>query len=195
MSFSASSVSTYAALAIVSLTLGYWAGVGSTLNVTRRSPESAAADQPPKKNKPDGGDADGDSSDEEIGEDLSAVKAGVIEDCKLVLVVRTDLGMTSGKIAAQCSHATLACYKALTKSNPSLLRHWERTGQTKVALRCDSEDDLDLLEASARSLNLCARSIHDAGRTQIAAGSRTVLGIGPGPARLVSQVTGKLRLL
>jgi len=197
MSSSTSAVSTYAALAIISLTLGYWAGVGSSLNVTRRSSDAAPAEQPLKKSKtkPDGGDAESDSSDQDIGENLSAVKAGVIEDCKLVLVVRTDLGMTSGKIAAQCSHATLACYRALAKSNPSLLRHWERTGQSKVALRCDSEDDLDLLEASARSLNLCARSIHDAGRTQIAAGSRTVLGIGPGPARLVNQVTGKLRLL
>ncbi|KLO20534.1 PTH2-domain-containing protein [Schizopora paradoxa] len=196
MSSSSSPVSTYAALAIVSLTLGYWAGVGSSLKLTRSSPNPQASTNPsPKEAKPKNEDAEADESDEEAGEDLSAVKAGLLEDCKLVLVVRTDLGMTSGKIAAQCSHATLACYKALAKSNPSLLRHWERTGQTKVALRCDSEDDLDLLEASARSLNLCARSIHDAGRTQIAAGSRTVLGIGPGPTRLVNQITGKLRLL
>ncbi|UKZ69278.1 uncharacterized protein TrAtP1_010288 [Trichoderma atroviride] len=41
------------------------------------------------------------------------------EECKLVLVVRTDLGMTKGKIAAQCSHATLACYKALARADPS----------------------------------------------------------------------------
>ena len=68
-----------------------------------------------------------------------------------------------------------------------------------------------MLEARAQSLKLCARSIQDAsvcilmatiplgslllsGRTQIAAGSRTVLGI-LGSARLVNQVTGKLRLL
>ncbi|KZV78178.1 hypothetical protein EXIGLDRAFT_634495, partial [Exidia glandulosa HHB12029] len=51
------------------------------------------------------------------------------------------------------------------------------------------------LQAVAKSLNLCARSIQDAGRTQIAAGSTTVLGIGPGPVRLINQVTGKLKLL
>lgn len=45
-----------------------------------------------------------------------------------VLVVRTDLKMGHGKIAAQCSHATLACYKALQKGNPTLLKHWERIG-------------------------------------------------------------------
>jgi len=111
-----------------------------------------------------------------------------------VLVVRTDLGMTSGKIAAQCSHATLACYQVLRAENPVLLRQWERAGQTKVALRCEHEEELLLLKAQAQSLNLCARSIQDAGRTQIAAGSRTVLGI-IGPTRLVNQVTGELKLL
>ncbi|KAI0786035.1 peptidyl-tRNA hydrolase [Abortiporus biennis] len=103
--------------------------------------------------------------------------------------------MTTGKIAAQCGHATLACYKALMKSNPQLLKHWERTGQAKIALKVSSEDELLELEAIAKSMNICARSILDAGRTQIAAGSRTVLGIGPAPVALVNKVTGKLRLL
>ncbi|EKM75478.1 hypothetical protein AGABI1DRAFT_116320 [Agaricus bisporus var. burnettii JB137-S8] len=92
------------------------------------------------------------------------------------------------------SHATLACYQTLQVDNPVLLRRWERAGQTKVALRCSSEDELLDLQAKAKSLRLCARSIRDAGRTQIAAGSRTVLGIA-GPTRLVNQVTSKLRLL
>ncbi|KIY51364.1 peptidyl-tRNA hydrolase [Fistulina hepatica ATCC 64428] len=100
--------------------------------------------------------------------------------------------MTSGKIAAQ--HAALACYQTMRLANPALLRQWERGGQTKIALRCSGEDELLLLQAQAQSFRLCARSIKDAGRTQIAAGSRTVLGI-VGPSRLVNQVTGKLRLL
>ncbi|KZV77611.1 PTH2-domain-containing protein [Peniophora sp. CONT] len=136
-----------------------------------------------------------DSDDEAADGDLSAVSAGFMAPCKLVLVVRTDLGMSSGKIAAQCSHATLACYKALVNKNPKLVKHWERTGQAKIALKCNSEDQLLELEAIAKSLNLCARSIQDAGRTEVAAGSTTVLGIGPAPVELINQVTGKLRLL
>lgn len=139
---------------------------------------------------------DYDDEDEELADgDLAAISAGLLEPCKLVLVVRTDLGMTSGKIAAQCGHATLACYKALVKKNSKLVQHWERTGQAKIALKATSEDQLLELEAIAKSLNLCARSIHDAGHTQIAAGSRTVLGIGPAPVALINEVTGKLRLL
>ncbi|KAF4636720.1 hypothetical protein G7Y89_g1362 [Cudoniella acicularis] len=119
------------------------------------------------------------------------------EECKLVLVVRTDLGMTKGKIAAQCSHATLACYKNFLRNDPDspLLRHWEREGQAKVALQVKSEEELGLLQATAISLGLVAEVIADAGRTQIASGSHTVLGIGPAPKSVIDKVTGTLKLL
>ena len=51
------------------------------------------------------------------------------------------------------------------------------------------------LQAQALSLGLCARIIYDAGRTQIASGSATVLGVGPGPKSVVDGVTGGLKLL
>ncbi|KAJ2785529.1 hypothetical protein H4R18_000474 [Coemansia javaensis] len=116
------------------------------------------------------------------------------EDVKLVLVVRMDLGMSKGKIAAQCSHAALACYKDASRRAAAAVSAWEVTGQAKVVLRCESEDELMELQGKARSAGLVAQSIRDAGRTQIAAGSRTVLGIGPGPASLIDRITGDLRL-
>lgn len=88
----------------------------------------------------------------------------------------------------RCGDATLACYKALVKKNPSLVGHWERTGQAKIALKASSEEQILELEAIAKSLDLCARSIKDQGTT-------AVLGIGPAPVKLVNEVTGKLRLL
>ncbi|KAI4188082.1 MAG: hypothetical protein L6R41_002384 [Letrouitia leprolyta] len=121
------------------------------------------------------------------------------EECKLVLVVRTDLGMGKGKIAAQCSHATLACYRALSNIFPMslnpVLKQWERMGQAKVVVQAKNEEELETLQAQALSLGLCAQIIHDAGRTQIAGGSTTVLGVGPGPKSVVDQVTGGLKLL
>ncbi|AEO71341.1 uncharacterized protein THITE_2123581 [Thermothielavioides terrestris NRRL 8126] len=125
------------------------------------------------------------------------------EECKLVLVVRTDLGMTKGKIAAQCSHATLACYKSLLRAaqarpqsaDAKILRQWERLGQAKIAVQVKSEDELLELMGRARSLGVTAEVITDAGRTQIASGSRTVLGVGPAPKSIVDAVTGHLKLL
>ncbi|KAJ7706414.1 peptidyl-tRNA hydrolase [Mycena rosella] len=101
--------------------------------------------------------------------------------------------MTPGKISAQ--HATLACYKTLAKRNPQLVKHWERTGQAKIALKATSEKQLAELETVAKRLHLCARSVQDRGLTQVEPGTRTVLAIGPGPVELVNRVTGKLRLL
>ncbi|KAI0050738.1 hypothetical protein FA95DRAFT_554537 [Auriscalpium vulgare] len=62
-------------------------------------PEAAAAVSEPAVRE----DEEDDSDDgESIADgDLSAVTAGFLQPCKLVLVVRTDLKMTPGKIAAQ----------------------------------------------------------------------------------------------
>ncbi|KAI8237033.1 Peptidyl-tRNA hydrolase 2 [Colletotrichum sp. SAR 10_86] len=125
------------------------------------------------------------------------------EECKLVLVVRTDLGMTKGKMAAQASHATLACYKSLSKAatrDPSsaaakILSRWERLGQAKIAVQIKDQNEMLELMGKARSLGLTAEVIADAGRTQIEAGSLTVLGVGPAPKSLVDQITSHLKLL
>ncbi|KAG0150981.1 hypothetical protein CROQUDRAFT_37414 [Cronartium quercuum f. sp. fusiforme G11] len=178
----------YLAVMGSSFLIGYWVGMGRSLGYTRSGSTSLPS-------------SDEDENGFHSETEGMTAKAGPMEECKLVLVVRTDLGMTKGKIAAQCGHATLACYKALRKANPTLLRQWEYTGQAKIALKLEptegnsEEDEMLLLKARAHSLGLCARDIQDAGRTQIAAGSRTVLGIGPGPVGLIDQVTRHLKLL
>ncbi|KAL7752169.1 hypothetical protein RI367_002213 [Sorochytrium milnesiophthora] len=124
-------------------------------------------------------DDDGDDDVSDYGAPVTAgqqIDARAHSDFKMVFIIRTDLGMTKGKVAAQ------------------MLKAWERIGQAKVTLKCDSEDEMNELQAIAASLSLPARSIRDAGRTQIAAGSRTVLAIGPGPVSIVNQVTGHLKL-
>jgi len=129
------------------------------------------------------GDESGDFSD--VSDD---------QDMKMVLVVRQDLKMGKGKAAAQCCHATLSAYKQARRKCPEALRAWECNGQPKVTVKCDNEDDLMLLLTQARSLGLVSAVIADAGRTQIAPGSKTVLAVGPGPGEMVDQVTGSLKL-
>jgi len=186
----------FVALTLGSASLGYFLGRGTRPSAGCATSNHEQVKEPVTENRRAIEERhDSDESDTEADSDLGQIQPEPADQCKLVLVVRSDLNMTTGKIAAQCAHATLACYKALSRTNPALLRHWERAGQTKITLCCDSEDEMLLLQAQAQSLSICARSIQDAGRTQIAAGSRTVLGVGPAPARLVHQVTGKLRLL
>lgn len=119
--------------------------------------------------------------------------ADILEDFKMVLVVRNDLKMGKGKIAAQCSHATLGLYKKLLRRAPKALNRWENCGQVKVVLKTESEEDMLVLQGRAKSLQLPNHITIDAGRTQIAPNSRTVMAI-LGPADLVDDVTGGLKL-
>ncbi|MCJ1244049.1 hypothetical protein MMC30_001246 [Trapelia coarctata] len=194
---------------------GYLVGQASSLglfgNSTRKSGAKSSwpnsydvnihpdsSDEEPMKSFK-GNEAPESEDDESEDEDQGELKTFVDnkEECKLVLVVRRDLGMTKGKIAAQCSHATLACYTYFMSHAPNspILKRWRSFGQAKVAVQCKSEEELLTLQAQALSLGLCAQIIHDAGRTQIASGSATVLGVGPGPKGVVDQVTGGLKLL
>ncbi|KFY15905.1 hypothetical protein V492_01683 [Pseudogymnoascus sp. VKM F-4246] len=206
--------------AILSLLTGYMIGTATSLNLLP-SPFSSAPAKTRSRSDTTGYDDEEESSEEEIeaGEVLDhapnwtngpeadkrdgltvtapAKKREVVDDneeCKLVLVVRTDLGMTKGKIAAQCGHAVLACYKTSLRTNP-YLRAWERGGQAKIAVQINSEAGIEELAAKAKAAGLVAEVVCDAGRTQIAAGSVTVLGVGPAKRSLVDGVTGGLKLL
>ncbi|KAK4634725.1 putative peptidyl-tRNA hydrolase 2 [Fulvia fulva] len=190
--------------ALVAGITGYYLGqarsiglFGSSLQTSRPSNRNATASE--VEHDDDSDISDVDAASDSDAQDLGELKnfPGSTEECKLILVVRSDLGMTKGKIAAQCGHATLACYKTLVRANPAhpILKQWETLGQAKVALKVGSEDEMLMLQAQAISLGLCAQVIHDAGRTQIASGSATVLGIGPAPKSKVDEVTGHLSLL
>ena len=63
-----------------------------------------------------------------------------------------------------------------------------------MVVRCDDEVELLAVARSSREMGLVTSLIRDAGRTQIAPGSKTVLGVGPAPADLVDKVTGHLKL-
>jgi PTH2 family peptidyl-tRNA hydrolase len=114
----------------------------------------------------------------------------------MVLCVNNGLGMGKGKIGAQCAHAALgAVQRHRRPETEAAFRRWESRGQAKIALKVPSDADLDALEAKAREAGLPTYVVHDAGRTQIAAGSRTVLAVGPAPKSRVDAVTGHLSLL
>ncbi|KAJ6260288.1 hypothetical protein Dda_4513 [Drechslerella dactyloides] len=171
---------------------------GSSSSKSASSPLKDSFENISASDAEDNDDDDDDSDDNGalVQSDYSHFGASALtEECKMVLCVRTDLGMTKGKIAAQCGHAVLACYKTVSRHAPLLLKRWEYIGQAKIALKVDSEEELLTLQAQAVSVGLVARVIHDAGRTQIAAGSATVLGIGPGPKSIINQITGHLKLL
>lgn len=114
---------------------------------------------------------------------------------KMVLVVNMELKMGKGKIAAQCGHATLGAYKLARKFCKTALYGWERRGVAKICLKAEREIELYEILQQAKSIGLVCFIVEDAGRTQIAAGSRTVLALGPAPVSIIDQITSHLELL
>ncbi|XP_017046647.1 probable peptidyl-tRNA hydrolase 2 [Drosophila ficusphila] len=120
---------------------------------------------------------------------------GFNDNFKMVLVVRNDLKMGKGKIAAQCGHGAVGAYQRAVARTPRLLRAWENCGCAKIAVRVESEAELMAIKKAAERQQLNTCLIRDAGRTQIEANSKTVLAVGPAAAVDIDRVTGHLKLL
>jgi len=111
---------------------------------------------------------------------------------KLALVVRTDLGMGRGKIAAQVAHAAVAAVLACGEAD---LAAWLGEGQPKVVLKVASGGHLLDLTRQAGTTGLRVEIVRDAGRTQVPAGTPTCCAIGPAADGRIDLITAGLSLL
>lgn len=180
----------------------------ATLPATQQSEYKlvrSAADFGPEFESYCEGEEDEDDEDDSSEEDDDVAEDDgepVLEECKMVLVVRQDLKMGKGKIGAQCGHATLGAYKGVlrkahngNKTMAKYLAAWEDLGQAKICVQVKTEEELDAVEQHAKTEGLPTHVVRDAGRTQIAAGSRTVLALGPAPKSKVDVVARHLKLM
>ncbi|MDT7864793.1 MAG: peptidyl-tRNA hydrolase Pth2 [Thermoproteota archaeon] len=118
-----------------------------------------------------------------------------MNEIKQVIVVRNDIKMGKGKIAAQVAHASVTAFVETLKVNKKLAEDWLITGQKKVVLKVDSLEELLNLYKKAIEKGLIAVIIEDRGLTQIPAGTITCLGIGPDEDNKIDEITSKLKLL
>ncbi|MCC9260873.1 MAG: aminoacyl-tRNA hydrolase [Methanobrevibacter woesei] len=111
---------------------------------------------------------------------------------KQVMVVRNDLKMGKGKIAAQCCHGSLGAYK---KTNPEKIRKWENEAYAKVVCKVNSLEELLELKKQAIINKVSYYLVVDAGRTQVPTSTTTVLALGPDEDEILDKITGDLKLL
>lgn len=111
---------------------------------------------------------------------------------KQVILVRKDLKMPSGKLAAQVSHASVS---AVLKSSKDNIEAWEKNGMKKVVLKVNDEKELLQYERLAKKHKLTAALIKDLGKTFFDKPTITCLCIGPEKEDLIDKVTGKLKML
>lgn len=135
---------------------------------------------------------------------------------KQMIVMRRDLKMRKGKIAAQAGHACLsATLMALEKEGrlgdlipggtgmmlrpttkaPTPLSCWFESGTTKVCVYVDSLESLLELDQKAKEMGIISALICDAGRTEFHGESTyTCLALEPLCPETVEPLTGELPL-
>jgi PTH2 family peptidyl-tRNA hydrolase len=111
---------------------------------------------------------------------------------KQVVIVRKDLGMRKGKLAAQVAHAALTAAENASKGQ---IKIWKQTGQTKIVVGIEGSESLMELYKDANTDGLPVSLIRDEGRTELEPETRTAVAIGPAEASRVDQYTGDLDLL
>uniref|UniRef100_A0A1B6KCJ0 peptidyl-tRNA hydrolase n=2 Tax=Graphocephala atropunctata TaxID=36148 RepID=A0A1B6KCJ0_9HEMI len=134
-----------------------------------------------------------------LNEDLAGEEwEDIDEGYKMVFVVNSDLKMSIGKTAAQVAHGCLGLYReielGLHPESKDELVAWLDEGQKKIVLSGKNTDALVKLCSKAKDLGIPSHLVKDAGHTEVAAGSTTVLALF-GPEDNVNKVTGSLRLL
>lgn len=118
---------------------------------------------------------------------------------KQVIVFRKDLRNTeghkirSGKIGAQCAHASLAAYKTADKIDNAFIS-WDNGTFAKIVLAVDSEQELLDVYHKAISDGLNVALITDSGFTEFGGAlTHTCLCIGPHYHREIDPVTEHLK--
>lgn len=114
---------------------------------------------------------------------------------KMCIVIRTDLGMSAGKMIAQACHAAVGANEEAKRLNHKAWRNWREEGAKKVALEAESLEEIEELSKRAEDLDIVSVTIHDAGLTEIPPGTVTALGLGPDRSDRLDKVTGDLPLL
>jgi len=113
---------------------------------------------------------------------------------KQVIVVRSDLKLGKGKLAAHVSHASLAGYRAVREKELKVVEEWEKEGEKKIVVKVESEKELfELYEKVKKEIPSVV--IRDAGFTQIAPGTVTCLVVGPWKDKEIDMFTKHLKLL
>lgn len=141
---------------------------------------------------------------------------------KQVIVVRKDLNMRKGKLAAQSAHASLKVFldrmhrapdKKIehdfteewqqnfdTSFTPAMLEwlDWRegKPGFTKIVVGCNSEEELFEVEKQAKEAGIIHALIKDNGVTEFhGVQTPTCICLGPDEADKIDVITGKFSLL
>lgn len=131
---------------------------------------------------------------------------------KQMLIIRKDLNMRKGKIAAQAAHASLGIFFNMMKENPVItnedgshtftlkvdnpfMYNWMMGHFRKIVLYVESEQELFDIHQKAQNAGLPCILIRDAGFTEFDGPTYTAVGIGPDDFDKINPITKDLKTL
>jgi len=117
------------------------------------------------------------------------------DEIKQVILVRIDIEMGKGKLAAQVAHASLESYMLAERKNAEIAKEWIASGQKKIVLKADDEATITKLKKAFDYLGVPCAMVSDAGLTELPPGTITALGIGPWKASEIDKYTSMFKLL
>ena len=111
---------------------------------------------------------------------------------KQVIIMRGDLPISRGKIAAQACHASLGSYK---RADERKIKKWEQEGGKKVVVKVNDLKELYQVFELIKATDMPYFLVTDAGHTELPESTVTCLGIGPDDDEKIDKITKELKLL
>jgi PTH2 family peptidyl-tRNA hydrolase len=110
---------------------------------------------------------------------------------KQAILIRQDLKLPKGKMAAQAAHASVEC---VFRADKELVKAWRAEGMGKIVVKVADEKELYKYVEEAKSIGLATAIITDAGHTVVEPGTVTCAGIGPDTVEKIDRIISKLKL-
>ena len=110
---------------------------------------------------------------------------------KQAILIRQDLKLPKGKMAAQAAHASVEC---VFRADKELVKAWRAEGMGKIVVKVADEKELYKYVQEAKDDGLATAVITDAGHTVVEPGTVTCAGIGPDTVEKVDRIISKLKL-
>lgn len=115
---------------------------------------------------------------------------------KQCILIRSDLKMKPGKLAAQASHSAVGAALLAFTRYKGLFSEWDASGSKKVVLKIPTETELVNLYNQAIQKNIPAYLVRDAGITTFhGQPTLTCCAIGPIDDWQLQPIVGHLKLL
>ena len=111
---------------------------------------------------------------------------------KQAIIIRQDLKLPKGKMAAQAAHASV---RAVLNSDKKMVQEWNDEGMAKIVLKTDNEKLLLKLLQEAKDHGIKTAMITDAGKTVVAPGTKTCIALGPDEEEKIDEITSSLNLI